>query len=179
MTDEWIFMTTRLVIEPIWAGETVAVLGNAPCLDAELAHLPRPIHAIACNQAAIRAPWADMMVSIDANWRPEAENFAGQRIIGFEDPDIDAGFVHIPHELVAVAPGRELHIRANLLAAIRIAAQAGAARILLLGIDPEHYEAHLAAPGTVAGLAAVCAEMAARGIVVERFQPPPDEGEAA
>lgn len=165
-------MTTQLKIDPIWAGMTVAVLGNAPCLDLELVHLERPIPAIACNQAAIRAPWADMMVSIDANWRREADGFKGVRIVGFESDDLDACFVHIPHEIVTVAPGEELHIRSNLMAAIRIAAQAGAARILLLGIDPPYYEANLAAPGNVAGLAALTAEMAACGVVVERFTVP-------
>ncbi|MBY0237870.1 MAG: hypothetical protein K2X55_01000 [Burkholderiaceae bacterium] len=168
-------MTKPLVISPEWRGETVAVLGNAPCLLQELERLPRPMHAIACNQAAAKAPWAEMMVSIDANWLPEVESYPGIRIVGFERDGLDAYFLHIPHEIVTVAPGHDLHIRSNLLAAIRIAAQAGAARILLVGIDPEYYEANLAAPGTVAGLAAVTRELAAAGIVVERFDP----GEAA
>ena len=163
-------MTTRFSIERIWAGETVAVLGNAPSLDAELATLPRPIHAIAANQAAIKAPWADMMVSIDANWAPAANDFAGQRIIGFESDDIDAYFLHIPHEVVHLGQGNTLHLRNNLMAAIRIAAQCGATKILLLGIDPDYYEANCAAPGTAVGLTALMAEMKARGVDVERYQ---------
>lgn len=163
-------MTTPLII-PTWSGETVAVLGNAPSLDAELATLPRPIRAIAANQAVIKAPWADMMVSIDANWAPAADDYLGMRVIGFEG-DIDAYFAHMPHEIVTLTPNHDLHIRSNLLSAIRIAAQAGAAKILLLGIDTEYYEANLGAPGMVKGLAALIAEMQARGIVVERYAAP-------
>ncbi|MRV72569.1 hypothetical protein GJ700_12710 [Duganella sp. FT92W] len=172
-------MTTALTIEPVWAGETVAVLGNAPCLDAELEYLPRPIHAIACNQAVIKAPWVDMMVSIDANWRLEADGYQGVRIIGFESPDIDACFLPIRYEEVVIGPAHTIHIRSNLLAAIRIAAQAGAAKVLLVGIDPEFYEANLQAPGTVAGLAALIVEMTTAGVVVERFRIPDDARSAA
>jgi hypothetical protein len=164
-------MTKPITITAEWRGATVAVLGNAPSLTAELEHLPRPIHAIACNQAAAKAPWAEMMVSIDANWRGDVDAYTGIRIVGFERDGLDAYFLPIPHEVVAVAPGHELHIRSNLLAAIRIAAQAGAAHILLVGIDPEYYEANLDAPGTVAGLAAVARELAAAGVIVERFDP--------
>lgn len=165
-------MTTKLVLEPLWTGETVAVLGNAPSLDDELASLPRPMHAIAANQAAIKAPWADMMVSIDANWRPELDDFAGVRIIGFESDDIDGSFYHIPHEVVEVGPANFLHLRSNLISAIRIAAAMGAAKIIVLGIDPDYYEANHAAPGSAAGIAAVMAELNNRGIVVERYAPP-------
>lgn len=164
-------MTKLLNTLPDWTGETVAVLGNAPCLDAELVTLPRPIHAIAANQAVIKAPWVEMMVSIDANWLPEANYYQGIRIIGFEG-DIDAYYVNMPHEIVALTPNHDLHIRSNLLSAIRIAAQAGAAKILLLGIDTEYYEANLGAPGMAKGLAALIAEMQARGVVVERYVVP-------
>lgn len=164
-------MTIHLTTLPMWTGETVAVLGNAPSLAAELATLVRPIHAIAVNRAAVVAPWADMMVSIDANWGAAAEDFAGVRIVGFEG-NLDAHFLRMPHEVVTMSPNFELHIRSNLLAAIRVAAQAGAAKILLLGIDTEYYEAKLDAPGMVKGLAALIAEMAARGVEVVRYVAP-------
>lgn len=168
-------MTIPLHITPIWAGETVAVLGNAPSLPDELATLSRPIRAIAANRAVLAAPWADMMVSIDANWPDEAADYTGARIIGFESDLIDAYYMPLPHEQVTVAPGHILHLRSNLLAAIRIAEQAGAARILLLGIDMDRYEAMHDAPGVAAGLAALIQELAARGVVVEYYQPPAAE----
>lgn len=163
-------MTTPLII-PTWSGETVAVLGNAPSLDVELETLPRPIHAIAANRAVASAPWADMMVSIDANWPPAADDYPGIRIIGFEGY-IDACFAPIPHEIVVLTPNHTIQIRSNLLAAIRIAAQTGAAKILLLGIDIERYQSLHDAPGVAEGLAALIAEMAARGVVVERYVAP-------
>jgi len=164
-------MTTRLTDFPDWTGETVAVLGNAPSLAAELATLQRPIRAIAVNRAAVVAPWADMMVSIDANWPAAADGFQGLRVVGCEG-DVDAYFVHLPHEVVALAPDQTIHIRSNLLSAIRIAAQAGATKILLLGIDIERYQSLHDAPGVAEGLAALVVEMAARGVVVERYQVP-------
>jgi len=82
--------------------------------------------------------------------------------------------VPIQHEVITLGPGHVIHVRSNLLAAIRIAAEAGAARILLLGIDPEFYETHLAGDGTVAGLAALTQELMAAGVAVDRFCLPPD-----
>lgn len=168
-------MTIPLLITRIWPGETVAVLGNAPSLSAELATLGRPVRAIAVNRAAAAAPWADMLVSIDANWPAEAEDFIGARIIGFESDSIDAYYMPLPHEQVEVAPGHVLHLRSNLLAAIRIAAMAGAAKILLLGIDIDRYQALHDAPGVGAGLQALIHELAATGVAVEYYQPPPAE----
>lgn len=165
-------MTTKLTLEPTWQGETVLVLGGAPTLGAELAALGGKYHAVAANQAVTVAPWADMAVSIDANWRPETNGYQGIRIVGFESDAVDAHYLNMPHERVTLGPGNELHLRSNLISAIRIAAAMGAAKILVLGIDPHYYEANCAAPGSAAGIAAVMAELTAAGVPTERYTPP-------
>lgn len=173
-------MNAKYEITPTWRGETVLVLGNAPTLAAELAALVGAYgggayHAVAANQAVIVAPWADMAVSIDANWRPEANDYAGVRIIGFESDAHDEPYINFPHERVRLGEGHELHVRSNLLSAIRVAAAMGAARIIVMGTDPEYYEANLDAPGTAAGLAQVMAELNAQGVAIERVGPLPAE----
>lgn len=165
-------MTKPLTIAPMWQGETVAILGNGPSLADELASVERPARAIAINRAAAVAPWADMLVSIDGNWPLEAENFAGMRIVGVES-DLDAYFVHLPHEVVTLAPGNVIQLRSNALAAMRIAATAGAAKLVLFGFDTDRYEEIHNFPGLTIGLAALTAELQAQGVQVERYVAPP------
>jgi len=164
-------MTQPLTITPMWQGETVAILGNGPSLDAELAAAKRPARAIAINRAVAAAPWADMLVSIDGNWPPEADDFAGMRIVGVES-DLDAYFVHLPHEVVTLAPGNVIHLRSNALAAMRIAAAAGAAKLVLFGFDTDRYEEIHNFPGLTIGLASLTAELQAQGVQVERYAAP-------
>jgi len=161
-------MTQPLIVTPIWAGETVAILGNGPSLAAELVTAGRPARAIAINRAAALAPWANMLVSIDGNWPAEAESFAGMRVVGVES-DLDAYFVHLPHEVVTLAPGNIIHLRSNALAAMRIAAAAGAAKLVLYGFDTDRYEEMHSFPGLTIGLAALTAELQAQGVQVERY----------
>lgn len=164
-------MTTPYQIEKMWPGETVAIIGNAPGMTAELAtelaNTLRPCRAIAVNRGIRFAPWADMLISIDGNWPEEGNAFAGLRIVGIES-ERDALYVPLPYERVTVAPGHVLELRNNALSAIRIAAQAGAARIVLAGFDTDRYEELHGFPGLTAGLAALTAELQAQGIVVEQ-----------
>lgn len=164
-------MTTPLIITKMWEGETVAILGNGPTLSAELASVERPTRAIAVNRAVAVAPWADMLVSIDGNWPPEAEDFDGMRVVGIES-DLDAFYVHLPHEVVTLAPANIVHLRNNAMAAMRIAAAAGAAKLILFGFDAERYEEIHSFPGLAIGLAALTAELQAQGVQVERYAPP-------
>lgn len=164
-------MTTPLTITPFWPGETVAILGNAPTLADELAAVERPSRTIAVNRAVAVAPWADMLVSIDGNWPAEAAGYTGLRIVGVES-ELDAHYVHLPHEIVTLAPGNVVHLRNNAMSAIRIAAQAGAAKIVLYGFDTDRYEQLHNFPGVTIGLAALVAELQSHGIVVERYVPP-------
>jgi hypothetical protein len=168
-------MTTPWKITPLWAGCTVAILGAGPDMTAELAATARGHKTIAVNRAVKHAPWADMFVALDPHhpfWE-EADNlgFTGLRICGVEC-DIDALYPGMMYESVDLAPGHTVSIRNNALAAIRIAQRMGAAKIILLGFDPERYEevhAHTGFTGLVAGLAQITSELQAAGIEVQRI----------
>jgi hypothetical protein len=172
-------MTTPWTIPvDLWAGETVAVLCAGPALTPDFADSVRHHPRIAVRRAFQFAPDADMLVSLDgptgsaddAFW-PDARAFAGLRVCGVEC-DVDALYAGMFYETVTLAEGHVIQIRNNGLAAIRIAARAGAAKILLLGFDPERYEevhAHTGFHGLVQGLAQITAELRAAGIEVERI----------
>lgn len=165
-------MTTPLNVTNIWLGETVAILCNGPMLAAQLAAAARPARAIAVNRAVALAPWADMLVSIDANWPAEGEKFAGTRVVGIES-DVDACYVSMPYEEVEFQPGHVVHMRSNALSAMRIAAAAGAAKLVLFGFDTLRYEEIHTFPGLTVGVAALIDDLRARGIEVEYAAPAP------
>lgn len=160
----------------LWAGETVAILGAGPDMTAEIAEKARGHKTIAVNRAVKFASWADMFVALDPHhpfWEAAAD-FQGMKICGVEC-DIDALYAGMFYERVQIDAGHTVEVRNNALAAIRIAALAGAAKILLLGFDPERYEeihAHTGFFGLVQGLAQITAELRARGIEVERIDTP-------
>ena len=168
-------MTTRWTIPPdLWKGETVAILGAGPDMTAELAERARGFKTIACNRAVKFAPWADMFVALDPHhpFYADPGDFAGLRICGVEC-ELDALYAGMFYETVQIAPGNTIEIRNNALAAIRIAAMAGAAKILLLGFDPERYEevhSHTGFYGLVQGLEQIIAELRAKGIEIERVE---------
>jgi len=157
----------------LFAGETVAILGAGPDMSAELAERARAFKTIAVNRAVRFAPNADMFVALDPHhpfWDAAAD-FKGIRVCGVEC-DYDALYPGMMYERVEIAPGHTIEIRNNALAAIRIAALAGAKKILLLGFDPERYEevhAHTGFYGLVQGLAQIIAELRGQGIEVERI----------
>lgn len=173
-------MTYPLTIAPIWQGRTVAVLASGRSLTRELAdsvaHLPR----IAVRRAFRLAPDADYVLALDGppnfGFWAESEGFAGTRVCGVEC-DLDAAYLNIAHETVEVAPGNVIQIRNNGIAAIRLAALFGAARILLVGFDPppfQHFYEHVDPdwdqyPGLAAGLEALIVELQGRGVQVERY----------
>jgi len=167
-------MTTPWKITPIWAGETIAILGAGPDMTPELAETARGHKTVAVNRAIRFAPWADLFVALDPHhpfWE-EADGlgFKGRRVCGVEC-DLDALYAGMFYETVAMPDGGTIQIRNNALAAIRIAALLGAAKIILLGFDPERYEevhAHTGFTGLSAGLVQITAELQAKGIVVER-----------
>ena len=157
----------------LWAGQTVAVLGAGPDMSADLAERARAFSTIAVNRAVKFAPNADMFVALDPHhpfWEAAAD-FQGLKVCGVEC-DIDALYPGMMYETVRMGDGHTIQIRNNALAAIRIAALAGAAKILLLGFDPERYEevhAHTGFYGLVQGLEQITAELQAQGIMVERI----------
>ena len=168
-------MTTIWNPDGIWQGETVAILGAGPDMTAELAATAKGHKTIAVNRAVKFAPWADMFVALDPHhpfWE-EADRlgFAGLRVCGVEC-DYDALYAGMFYETVQMAEGHTLQIRNNALAALRIAARAGAKKIILLGFDPVRYEevhAHTGFAGLVQGLAQITAELRANGIEIEQI----------
>jgi|SRR3990167_3139826 len=169
-------MTTPWTIPAdMWAGETIAILGAGPDMTEELAETARGHKTIAVNRAVKFAPWADTFVALDPHhpfWE-EADRleFRGLRICGVEC-DIDALYAGMFYETVSMGDGHTIEIRNNALAAIRIAALAGASKIILLGFDPERYEEvhrETGFVGLVQGLDQITAELQAKGIVIERI----------
>ncbi len=168
-------MTTQWQVPRMWKGETVAILGAGPDMTAKLAESARGLRTIAVNRAVKFAPWADLFVALDPHhpfWE-EAENvgFKGMAVCGVEC-DLDALYAGMFYEKVTMGPGHVIEVRNNALAAIRIAAMAGASKILVLGFDPERYEevhAHTGFRGLVQGLEQIIAELRGKGIEIERI----------
>lgn len=162
-----------------WAGETVAVLASGPSMSQELADSVLSLRRICARRAVRFAPDADMLVTLDGpmdtEFWPEAKDFAGICIIGFESDDVDAMYLAIPHERVTLGVGHVIEVRNNGLAAVRLAAMTGASKIVLLGFDRGHYDAResnvdIGWRGLEEGLDAIIAELRAKGIAVERVE---------
>lgn len=160
-------MTTNWKPSGEWSGQVVAVLGAGPLLTREMAALPAQCKTIAASRASDVYPAADMVVAIDGNGPPAG--YAGMYVIGFPC-DRDALYPGVRYERVTMADGRVLEYRNNGILAIRIAADMGAARIVLAGFDTPRYEKIYNFPGITEGLAAVIAEVRARGIPIDFVQ---------
>lgn len=171
-------MTTAWTIpNDMWAGETVAVLAPGPGLTEDLAERFRRVKTIAVRRAFEVAPWADMLVSLDGpsgslddEFWDDAADFAGMKVCGLEC-DVDALYPGMMYETVSMGPGYALEVRNNGLAAIRLAANLGAAKILLVNFDPDRYERQhegTGFSGLTEGFAGLIAQLRAQGIEVER-----------
>lgn len=163
-------MKTPWIIPNLWEGKTVAIIGTGATATPEALEAVREVPTIAANAAIKLVPNADMLVSIDANWPAEAAGFKGVRVVGVPC-DADAEYVGVSYEAVRVSPNEVLHIRSNGLLAMRLAAQAGAKKIVLVGFDPAAYQAKQEAlgyafRGYIEGFAAVKAELEAAGVEV-------------
>ena len=164
-------MTSKYEIKPIWYGKTVAVLASGPSMSAEVAEQLRAYKCIAVNFTHDIAPWADMLVALDRNMKiwNAAESFGGIKICGFESDLIDAFYIGAMHEAVRLSGTHRIEIRNSGLAAIRIAEQMGAAKIILAGFDPELEPEKY--PGLDKALLALTKEIQGRGIEVVRYAP--------
>jgi len=155
---------------PDLTGKTVAIIGGAPG-----ATVPPADYVIAASSGICAAPSADMLVMIDGKVPPHCPgtdaDFTGLRVVGIPVDRTDALYIPLPYEVT-----RGVHFRNNGISAIRIAADCGAARILLSGFDPAAYDAFNAEFGyaglTAAALPALIAELSARGVTVEFYAPP-------
>lgn len=165
---------------PLWSGETVAILATGSGMTHELADEARHCHRrIAINSSWQLAPDADMLVAHDLAWwqaHPRALEFAGRKVCG-QAGALDVLQFDAPEETVELGPMNRVRLRNSGLLAIRIAAAAGAARIVPfamdLGADHWHGEAEPLRPiGQLRAIARafeqLAAELAARGVEVVR-----------
>lgn len=177
-------MTTKWQIEPILAGQTVAILASGPSLTPDVVAALREFGCIAVNYSFLLAPDAMMLVALDSDeyfWK-DAEAFQGMRVCGVDTDLVDALYAGPMYERIVVGPNHIVETRNSGLAAIRIAARMGATRIVLAGFDPAtpgHFEGRPADPTPAPdgypflaeGLAGMIAELGAQGVVVEYFAP--------
>jgi len=148
----------------LWAGETVAIL--APKMTQAVADSVQQYRRIVVTDAYLLAPDADMLFAHDLSWwQREVREFAGLKVSG-QQGDIDALYLRMPDEIITLAPSHVLQVRNSGLMSIRIAAMAGASKILLCGFEPELEPEKY--PGLVKGLADLIAELRAKGVVIER-----------
>jgi hypothetical protein len=187
-------MTTRWTVPPdLWKGATVAVLGSGPSLTQELADSVRHLPRVCARWAIKRAPDADMCIAVDAPpnfdfWPYAMEHYRGLKITAVETDELPPEVMWWPHrhELVTLGPNHQVEFRNNGMSAIHIAEQAGAAKILLLGFDPQDprhfyddvvgYEGQVGNEwyhGLTAGLEQLTAKLRANGIEVERVESAP------
>lgn len=172
-------MTTPHTIERIWPGYTVAVLASGPSLTQALADRLRKEadRVIAVNAAHRLAPWADVLVALDGNWPADYRTFEGMRITGVADDDLNALYIGPRFEIIRLAEGHTIEVANSGLTAVRLAAQMGAATIILAGFDWPAREGHFyddapdVYPGNVEGLAAIVAELQAAGVTVRAATP--------
>lgn len=115
-------MTTTWKITPDWQGQTVAVLASGPNMSQEVADALREHRRIVVNHTHRLAPDADMLVAMDAHWPQEFRDFAGLRVTGVMDDDLDALYIGPRWERVQIAPGHEIEIHDSGLTAVRISA---------------------------------------------------------
>lgn len=180
-------MTTEY-IKPDWVGKTVVILGGGPSMSQAVADALRQYDVrVVVNDAHFLAPDADMLVALDGVWPDGYGTFAGLRVTGVHDGHEAAMYVGPMYERITLAPGHIVEVRNSGLAAIRLAADAGAARIILAGFEPStgaHWsgsttvglDVSAAYPGHLAeGLAALRTELAARvpTVLVEDYIAPP------
>jgi hypothetical protein len=167
-------MTTLWKPEPCWQGETVAVLCSGPSMDEYLAlsAITASDRVIAVKYTVRLAPDADMLVALDAGWPTEFREFAGLRVTGVEDPDLDALYIGHVFERVLTEQSGRIEIRNSGLAAVRVAAAMGAARIVVAGFEPEararwHDDEVRPYQGVREGMEQIVRELRAQGVAVE------------
>lgn len=184
-------MTTKWKPDGLFAGLTVAIIGDGLSMTQELAdavhHLPRVCARLGARWAldadmviAIDGPpnlgrWPDYMPPGPGFWPWALENFPGIKVTAGETDDLppEVGSFWHRWEMVTVseAPSHVVEVRQNYMSAIHIAEQGGAAKILLLGLDAEAYDEMYAGQGLHLGkgIEQLTAKLRANGIVVERI----------
>lgn len=148
-------MTTPWIVPRDWKGETVAVLASGPSMSMEVGETVRGrCRVIAVNNQGIEttsavshrvfpavAPWADVLYAADAKWwlayKEQALKFPGQRVTirsVLPFPEV----LSLEFSTLAPYDPRPTHLVSggnSGYQAVHLAAQRGAARILLCGFD--------------------------------------------
>lgn len=104
------------------------VLATGQSLSQELVERVRHVRAVAVSDAYLMAPWADALVSNDANWwrhHPDALGFSGRRFCGMR---------YAGTEKLAATPQFRSGTNSG-LQGMRVAEMLGATKIALLGFD--------------------------------------------
>lgn len=139
----------------LWKNRTVLILASGPSLLSLLPAIrlrPEGVHAVAVNSTGIpttddygrvipaAAPWADMLYAADSSWwsryQQEALSFPGLKVTASDNAFPATKYLHPtgtegfdPHPGFIRTGGNSAY------QAMHIAAQAGASRILLCGVD--------------------------------------------
>lgn len=125
----------------MWSGQTVAVLASGPSMSQAVADAVRatPVPTIVVNSTFRLASWASMLYAADAEWwthptSRDALEFAGLRVsvaaVGGVNRLQVSGLTGFDSDPDCVRTGGNSGYQA-----VHVAAQAGAARILLCGFD--------------------------------------------
>jgi len=137
-------MPTPWMVPPIWAGKTVAILAGGPSLLASLPAVERAVaagraRALAVNNAFQVAPWADWLHASDyAWWRHHAQSalkFEGIKTAAQEMPFPAVHYLHRPPEIAWTQDKAQIAGPSSAHHAAVIAMHAGAARVVLCGVD--------------------------------------------
>lgn len=121
----------------MWPGRTVAVLASGPSMSQRVADAVRGLPTIVINDTYRLAPWADLLYAADAAWwtlHPEALRFAGLKV----SVDFVGGVKQLNYTGSSGYDPDPRAIRSGSNSGyqgVHLAAQAGAARILLCGFD--------------------------------------------
>jgi hypothetical protein len=155
---------------PQWQGATVAVIGTAKSATPEALEAVRgmvelrPIRPFCwCRTLTC---WCRSM----RTGRRRATT-SGHARGGRANCDKDAAYVGVDYERVQLSPSEVVHFRNNGMLAIRLAVRAGAKKIVLVGFDPQSYQATQDAGGYdfrgyAEGLEQLIAQVRAGGVEV-------------
>jgi len=128
-------MTWRVPL--LWPGQTVAVLASGPSMTPQVADAVRSVPSIVINDTFRLAPWAALLYAADDAWwqaNPDALAFPGLKVTVGSVPGVEqlrnSGSTGFDPNPECLRTGGNSGYQG-----VHIAAQAGAARILLCGFD--------------------------------------------
>lgn len=146
-------ITNRFTVNPVWEGQTVAIVGGGPSLSLKQIHyLARArgrgaCRVIAVNDAIFPCYFADWLHAGDSQWWwwhiQEVHTFKGTKTTLADDipaPWVDGYLKNTGHEGFDPNPNNCRTGQNSLYQAMHIAMHAGAKKIVLLGADMKKAE---------------------------------------